>query len=229
MDLKQLINEADKQYKDFIVVLPTKVSREDVSRTSLSALKAHLIRAGLLHRTADISKAVISLYKQGSYLPAIVLARSSVETFAVLHYFRKKLEKSVESGNSIEIDETLMRVLFGDRESDDGVDAVNVLTVIDKLDKEVDGIRSLYDSLCEVAHPNWSGTVGYYGKVQDHIYSLSFEPPHTDYPVEVGLCVVSAILGATLDMDESLRIILSQFTELHERAEEGDSLEQRKQ
>jgi hypothetical protein len=57
-----------------------------------------------------------------------------------------------------------MRVLAGSKDGNDGDEhlpqAVNILTCIGKVDREIEGFRKFYDILSEYAHPNWSGSAG---------------------------------------------------------------------
>ncbi|MCJ7767233.1 soluble NSF attachment family protein [Candidatus Bathyarchaeota archaeon] len=221
MELKQLLADTERQYQAFLDILPSKVSRESVSNISKSALKAYLIRAGLLHRTADLAGAAIDLYSQHKDLPAFVLTRAALETFALFYYFIKKLEEAVISGKVQDLDETLMRLLFGARNADNDVKAINVLTAVDRLDKDVNGTRRMYDELCEIGHPNWMGTLGHYGKAVESPYTLYFESTYEGVPPEAGLGVVSGILGDLLEMDKSVQDILLQFKTLHEQEYDG--------
>ena len=41
---------------------------------------------------------------------------------------------------------------------------VNVLTLIDRVEKTVPDFRFVYDALSECAHPNWAGTFGAFGR-----------------------------------------------------------------
>lgn len=49
---------------------------------------------------------------------------------------------------------------MGSKDDDNRPDPVNILTMIDRVDKEVSKFRTIYDKLSEVAHPNWHGTLG---------------------------------------------------------------------
>ncbi len=215
--MEELYKEAEQQYQQLVRILPSKVSRESVSKTSKSALKAYLIRAGLLHRTADLAGAAIDLYKQSKNLPAFVLTRATLETFALFHYFIKKLEGAVSSGEVQKVDEILMRLMLGARNSDDEVKPINILTAIDTFDKHIKGIRGMYDTLCEIAHPNFLGTMEHYGKKAESPYTLYFESPYEGFPAEEGLNLISTILDGLLEMDESVQDILSQFTKMDEK------------
>ena len=216
MELKQLLAETERAYHAFSVILPSKVSRESVSNTSKTALKAYLIRAGLLHRMADLAGGAIDLYKQRKDLPALILTRSFFETFALFNYFIGKLKAAVADGKVQDTDEILMRLLFGSRDWDD-LQAINVLTAIDQLDKDVAGVRKWYNDLCEIAHPNWLGTAGNYGKSGDSPYTLYFESPYKGVPAEFGLKTFKEILGGLPEMDKSAQDILLKFKALHEQ------------
>lgn len=217
--MEELYKEAEQQLQQLACILPSMVSRESVSRTSKSALKAYLIRAGLLHRSVDLAGVAIDLYKQSKNLPAFVLTRAALETYALFYYFIKKLEEAVSSGEVQEVDEILMRLMLGARNTDDEVKAINILTAIDRLDKDVEGTRGMYDGLCEMAHPNWMGTMEHYGKVEESPYTLYFESPYEGFPIEAGLGLISAILGDLFEMNEPVQDTLSQFTKMHEKEE----------
>jgi hypothetical protein len=216
---EELYEEAEQELKQLVCILPSKMSRESVSKTSKSALKAHVIRAGLLHRSVDLAAAAIDLYKKSKNLPAFVLTRAALETYALFYYFIKKIEEAISSGKVQEVDEILMRLMLGARDSDDDVKAVNILTAIDRLDKDAKDTRRMYDGLCEMAHPNWMGTVGHYGKTEESPYTLYFESPYEGFPIEAGLGLISAILGDLIEMNESVQDTLSRFTIMHEKGE----------
>jgi hypothetical protein len=69
-----------------------------------------------------------------------------------------------ESGAVADIDNDLMRLIGGSRTDPAMPQAINVLTFVDKVDKDVQGFRRQYDALCEYAHPNSLGTVFVYSK-----------------------------------------------------------------
>jgi hypothetical protein len=54
---------------------------------------------------------------------------------------------------------------MGSRSDPELPKAINVLTFVDRVDKDIEGFRNQYDLLCEFAHPNWAGTVLLYSKL----------------------------------------------------------------
>lgn len=217
-ELAELLIEAEQRLQGLKGILPSEVRRDKVSMISKSALKAYLIRAGLLHRTADLAEATIDFYKQFKNLPAFVLTRAILETAALFYYFWSKLETAVNSGKVKDADDILMRILFGARNSDDEVQAVNIMTAVDRLDKDAPGVRDIYNDLCEIAHPNWMGAVGHYGESVESPFILYFDQSHNGLPPEAGLKVLSELLAYLLESNEAVKETLLRFKTLHEQA-----------
>ena len=73
------------------------------------------------------------------------------------------LDRQVSEGKvSLDLDEKAMALLMGHKNDPDMPQAINVLSMLDKANKTVRGIKRGYESLSEIAHPNWKGTAGLY-------------------------------------------------------------------
>jgi len=94
----------------------------------------------------------------------ILLTRGCVETAAAVWYLCGKLEAVTDSGSIGDVDQELRSLLMGSRNNPDLPKATNVLTFVDRVDKDVKGFRDQNDGLSEFAHPNWSGTTLLYSK-----------------------------------------------------------------
>src|SRR5260370_39432676 len=57
-----------------------------------------------------------------------------------------------------------MRLLAGSRKWPEAPKPVHILDSLRKMDKRIPGVLSSYDSLSEIAHPNWRGVAGLYSK-----------------------------------------------------------------
>jgi len=208
--------------------LPSLVNRKSVSETSKTTLKAHVIRASLLHRCHELAETSLYLSKRSAIVPALVVARAAFETATLLFYTYEQIDTAMTNKDFSKIDEVLMRIMFGERRQQiangGNISAINILTVVDRLDKEtaslgVDAgsIRGIYDDLCEYAHPNFSGTFGAYAEVdeQDHFYvafgtkRMCLEPDMVLPPLELSLLILE-------EYDNKLAKILPEFTKLHE-------------
>jgi len=220
---EEILGEVLEYQKYLLGNLPKSVNREEVSTISKSALKAHIIRASLLHRADELTKTALDLYQQKKLVSGLVIVRAAFETAALLYYVCKKLREAVETKKVDNIDETLMQVMFGDRRNGTGIKAFSILTVIDHLDKEnrIDGegfLRSIYEDLCEYAHPNWSGTMGSYARESIEQFSMTFDQEPKELkpwcmlvPLEIALMIIA-------EYDNEMQKILPNFTKLHEEA-----------
>jgi hypothetical protein len=217
-------SELEKKLQRLEARLPEAINRKNVSDISKTALKAYLIRASLLYRYYDLAKNSKSLSKEGAVIPALILARAAFETAALLYYTYTKIDAAVETGGVSEIDDILMRIMFGERRQqiteDANISAVNILTVMDLLDKEmeklgVQGVRPLYDDLCEFAHPNFSGAFGGYA-TEDNPFHCAFAVKLECLDADMPLPFLHASLLILEKCDEDLIEILPKFTKLHE-------------
>ncbi len=217
-------SELEKERQCLEARLPEAINRKNVSDISKTALKAHLIRASLLYRYSDLTNNSTSLSKEGAVIPALILARAAFETAALLYYTYTKIYAVVKTGDMSEIDDILMRIMFGEKlqpiTEDANISAVNILTVINSLDKEMEklgiqGIRDLYDGLCEFAHPNFSGAFAAYA-TQDNPFSCAFgvKPEYLDADMPLSFLHTSLLILEKCDKD--LIEILPKFTKLHE-------------
>lgn len=95
---------------------------------------------------------------------AMLLTRAAVETAAALWYLCAKIEAAAQSGVVADIGDYMMRLMMGSKTDLTVREAINALTFVDRVDKDISGFRHQYDSLSEFAHPNWAGTALLYSK-----------------------------------------------------------------
>jgi hypothetical protein len=93
-----------------------------------------------------------------------LLSRATGETTAVTYMLASRAQSLATDAERSDLDAMAKRVVSASRYwADELVPAPNILTLIDRLDKEIDKFRMLYDVLSEYAHPNATGlfaTVG---------------------------------------------------------------------
>jgi hypothetical protein len=163
-----------KDLNDQLVAkLPTSIERLSISLHAKLPFKAMSLRAILMYRVSELSKSAYQQYEARSLISAFVLSRAVVETGALLCSLLKSMRRVVSEQQVGDVDDFLMKALFGQRTPDSNLAALNVLTLIDHMDKESRGVRSLYDFLSEYAHPNYSGSYGAYGSEDRENYCLN--------------------------------------------------------
>ena len=218
--------ELEKKLQHLEARLPEVINREKVSDISKTAMKAYLIHASLLYRYYDLAKNSESLSKEAAVIPALIIARAAFETAALLYYTYTKIDAALKAEGMGEIDDILMKIMLGEKRQpiteEVNISAVNILTVIDSLNKEmeklgVQGVRALYDDLCEFAHPNFSGALGTYADAtEDNPFHCAFgvKPEHMD--IDMPLPFLHTSLLILEKYDEDLIEILPKFTKFLE-------------
>ncbi len=135
-----------------------RIHQFSLSKRSKLPFRVVTIREALLYRIAEISEAACHLYENNKLCSAFTLTRSALETAALLFLLDKKVGEIIKQDNVGNIDEFLMKALFGSRNKGARKTALNVLTAIDHFNKKCKGTRDYYDNLSNYAHPNFDGT-----------------------------------------------------------------------
>lgn len=163
-DIKLMIDQAKLYVKGLRMGL---VSRTDPAQVSVIAkipYKVIEIREALLYRATDLADASCLLFEEENLVSAACITRAFQETLAVLFFINRKVKKAINDKDLQHLDGVLMKTLMGSKNNPDLPDPVNILTMIDWVDKEIPSFRAVYDNLSELSHPNWAGTFGIYTK-----------------------------------------------------------------
>lgn len=72
---------------------------------------------------------------------------------------------------------------------------MQILSCIGQMDKAVPGVRASYDSLSEIAHPNWAGVAGLYSKPDTNRFLTEFGRGLRDTKHTVDM-IANALLGS---------------------------------
>lgn len=164
-DIESLLEKARLYVKALRMGL---VSRTDPAQVSVIAkipYKALEIREALLYRATDLADAACILFEKNNLVSAACISRAFQETLAVLFYVNREVKKAIKDKDVEHLDESLVKTLMGAKNNPDMPDPINILTMIDKVDKEIPKFRAVYDNLSELSHPNWAGTIGIYTKI----------------------------------------------------------------
>jgi hypothetical protein len=189
-----MLQEARRLAEDIASSLPEHIQAAALTLKSKLPFKALSVRELLIHRVSPLATAAVEHFERNQNLPAIVLTRAVVETVAVLYSLHQRLKRFLDDENSSELDVFLMRCLLGSRNQSQNhaglPEAINVLTLVDRVEKEFPGFRSMYDDLCEFTHPNWAGTHGSFGKHKGR-FELELGPTETTVPWTMGVTALA--------------------------------------
>ena len=189
----QLLSEIRECAERFAGSLPDCIQAAGLTFKSKLPFKALSIRELMLHRMAALSIATVELFEKKQVIPAVILTRSIVETLAVLFTFHERLDRFLKDNTKdiAILDDFLMRCLVGARNIPEMPTPTNILTLIDCVEKTIPGFRSVYDALCEYAHPNWAGTFGAFGQVDKEKLELKLGPTKRTPAYSTGLNALS--------------------------------------
>lgn len=174
--------------------LPDKIQAAALTLKSKIPFKALSVRETLLHRTHALASAAVELFEGNRVIPAVVLTRAVSESTAVMFTLHERTARFLQDHKVNEFDDFLMCNLVGARNNSETPTAVNILTLIDRVEKTIPGFRSSYEGLSECAHPNWAGTLGAYGEIDHDKYELNLGPSFRTATFSIGVHALSGAL-----------------------------------
>ena len=137
--------------------------------------RSMVLRETLFWRMHDLGEQVLLLAQHGHMLGARVLLRSSIETLATLIYLNQKTNAVFMGELSFfAFDELTKQLLMGSKNGATSQSAINILTVLEKAEKNHPGLVSMHRRLSESAHPNFDGVLYTYSTSDPEQYETSF-------------------------------------------------------
>ena len=153
--------------------LPQSVDAAALGVWSKAPFQLLCTREALIWRTEELARTACDALEQDDLTAAALLARATVESAAIAWKLMELLDDRQKMSPK-ELNEVLTRLLAGSRLWDDGPQALQILSCIDRMDKKVPGVRKSYDVLSEIAHPNWRGVFGMYSKTDEAKFTAHF-------------------------------------------------------
>ena len=200
--------------------LPVKVEANSLTLNSKIPFKALSLREALIHRTSALASPAVALFENRNPVAGIILTRAIIETVAVTFALRREIARFLNDKNVVAFNEFLNAGLVGSRWPNAETPARSVLTLIDHVAKEFVGYRETYDSLCEFAHPNWSGVLGAFGTIDHENHTLHLGPRDEPRILIIGVTSLAMALGLFQyvynDMIDSLHALDFHFEEHRE-------------
>jgi hypothetical protein len=116
----------------------------------------------ILYRVVALADGCTLMWNRRNQLVSIICARALMETNALLYDFERRLAAFCEAGDLGVIEVLAVKTLMSTKlkhllKQHPIGEATNVLTFIDRLEKEIEDTRDTYDDLSEMCHPNSHG------------------------------------------------------------------------
>lgn len=151
------------------------LSRNCIAYKWKAPFRCWVLREAAFWRVTDLLTQSFALHQQGHGLGARILLRSGFETLATLIYLNANMQAVLDGSlNFHEFSHLTTRQVAGTKNGPGRPDAVNVITMLNRGDRQYPGLRGIYDSLSESAHPNFEGMVWGYSKVNNDEYETNF-------------------------------------------------------
>ncbi|MBY5416204.1 hypothetical protein [Rhizobium leguminosarum] len=143
------------------------------------AWKLAVYSYGLQHRLVNLADGIAICWNAQNTLGAFLNARALIETVAVVCHFEETLCRDFRNRDLTAINAFVDNGTFATRDPElvafsPGIEARNILTSINKLDKGLPGVRAHYDRLSERCHPNAMGHVRMYSELNREDASVNF-------------------------------------------------------
>lgn len=195
--VNDLLRQASERVEIISGSLPKRVEIASLSLVSKLPFKALTYREAAIWRCEELARSALANFTNGDIVAGLVLTRALAETVAGVWYLFELVDRQIQDGIQDDLNEKLMRLLLGHKGDDDFPEAINVLTLIARMDKRTPGILSTYNSISEYAHPNWAGTAFAYSAIdrENMVVDLGRSSPRRRSHKIVGLSCLNGCLG----------------------------------
>lgn len=150
-------------------------SRNPVAHKWKVLLRSAVLRELVAWRLLDLLASALELQKNERILGGRILLRAALETLAILVYLNERMQAVVHTGRGFDdFSGATARLMLGSRNRTTAHESINILTVLAKCDSKYDGIKKIYEDLCESAHPNWEGVCLGYSEIDHENYTTTF-------------------------------------------------------
>ncbi len=177
-DCLQIFDEIESQYKVILQYRKDEISPYGPSiPPNQLVYNLKVLEQFCLHRTCDFVETLFTAWAQNRPAVAFVLDRAIMETNALLYNIQDRINSIIQDEDNymeklakqiVELNQFTTQMIQGNRFDERAAHkAINILTIIDKVDKKIYGFRKAYNFNSEFAHPNNWGLQGLYGKIDD--------------------------------------------------------------
>jgi hypothetical protein len=152
------------------------MSRSPIAHKWKATYRILTLRETSSWRMNDLLMQSLELFINGSLLGARILARSALETLAILIKLNQMLRQILDDEISFdELHNQTVRLLLGSGDKSTNHDAMRIGKILQKCDTKYVGISNIYIDLSESAHPNHHGLCRGYSEVDNTDYTTYFK------------------------------------------------------
>lgn len=151
------------------------LARCEIAHKWKAPFRSLVIREALLWRMHDLGRQMLLLAQHNHILGARILLRSAIETLGLLIYLNQKTSAVIDGSLSFfKFNDITKQLLIGSKNAATSSTAVNILTVLEKAERNYPGLLSMHQHLSESTHPNYDGVLYGYSSSDPDKYETSF-------------------------------------------------------
>ena len=151
------------------------LARSPIAHKWKAPARCLIVRETLFWRMLDLGQQTSQLIQANGVLGALILIRSALETLGLLIHLNDKVEKTLTGELCfLEFEEASKKLLMGSRDKSTSLEAINILTVLEKADRKYRGLAQIHRDLSEIAHPNYAGVMASYAKTDREKFETHF-------------------------------------------------------
>lgn len=143
--------------------LPNRVDPAGLGVKSKAPFQLLCAREALIWRFEELSRTACDALDREDYGAAAILTRASTETAGLVWRLMEILDARAKYSPQ-ELTDLFMKAVVGVKNAEGLPSPFNVLDCIDRINKKIPHVRTTYDGLSEIAHPNWRGSIGLYSR-----------------------------------------------------------------
>lgn len=229
---EELIKECDEYISVLKAHCVESMFAREYSWRAKHPLKVMSYVNAMTWRMYDMSSAALTQMRQDAVIPSLCLVRACWENMVATYELKTLLQDCCKQQDITDaVDETLMRLLYSNRfdkdnryvgtehyESFKAYKAKNILTLVQKLEKDYPAVKDFYSTICEFVHPNGDGVCGSYSCLDEATHTVTFGPQfgkQSDmFPAFI--TTLSCSIALYLEFVESIQENLAKFTKICE-------------
>ena len=231
---EELIKECDEYISELKAHCVDSMFAREYSWLAKHPFKVMSFLNAMTWRMYDMSQAALTLMRQDAVIPSLCLVRACWENMVATYELKTLLQDCCTQQNITDaVDDTLMRLLYSNRFDKDNryvgaehyeqfkdYKAKNILTIVQKLEKDYPQTKDFYSNICEFVHPNGDGVCGSYSHLDEATNTVTFGSQfgkNSDmFPAFITTLTCSIALY--LRFVESIKENLTKFTKICESA-----------
>ena len=229
---EELINECHEYISELKTHCVDSMFAREYSWRAKHSFKVMSYVNAMTWRMYDMSSAALTLMNQDAIIPSLCLVRACWENMVATYELKTLIQDCCEQQDITDVvDDTLMRLQYSNRFDKDnryvGVEhyenfkdykAKNILTLVQKLEKDYPATKNFYNTICEFVHPNGDGVGGSYSYLDEATHTVRFGPQFRKqsdlFPAFI--TTLSCSIALYSEFVESIQENIEEFTKLCE-------------